>query len=93
MTWLCIAIHETSQAANYILNHASTVYSHTKTSATQTLTHSHTSTQNGCSPLFQASEEGYDEIVEMLLQAGATVDLQTKVEDCYYDPTLFICHL
>ena len=29
----------------------------------------------------------------MLLQAGATVDLQTKVKDCYYDSTLFICHL
>ena len=30
-------------------------------------------------------------IVEMLLQAGATVDLQNKVEDC--DLTLLICHV
>ena len=46
---------------------------------------------DGCSPLYDASQEGHDGIVEMLLQAGATVDLQTKVEEC--DSTLFICHL
>ena len=46
-------------------------------------------TQDGFSPLYTASQEGHDRIVEMLLQAGATVDLQTKVENCYY---LFICH-
>ena len=48
-------------------------------------THTHTHTQNGYFPLYDASQEGHDGIVEMLLQAGATVDLQTKVEDCYYD--------
>ena len=47
--------------------------------------------QEGYLPLHNASAEGYDGIVEMLLQAGATVDLQTKVEDC--DLTLFICHV
>ena len=53
-------------------------------------THTHTHTQNGFFPLFLASHEGHDKIVEMLLQAGATVDLQNKVKDCYYDSTLFI---
>ena len=50
----------------------------------------HTHTQDGFFPLFDASQEGHDGIVEMLLQAGATVDLQNKVEDCYYDSTLLI---
>ena len=51
-------------------------------------THMHTHmhicvyTQEGYSPLHNASVEGHDRIVEMLLQAGATVDLQQKVEDC-----------
>ena len=30
-------------------------------------------------PLYYASQEGYDGIVEMLLQAGSKVDLQIKV--------------
>jgi len=55
--------------------------------------HTHAHTQGGSFPLEIASSKGHDEIVEMLLQAGATVDLQEKVEDCYYDSTLFICHL
>ena len=38
-------------------------------------------------PLISASKEGHDRIVEMLLQAGATVDLQNEVENCY----LFTC--
>ena len=42
----------------------------------------HTSTQDGGFPLFMASQEGHDRIVEMLLQAGATVNLERKVEDC-----------
>ena len=46
-------------------------------------------TQDGIFPLYVASDKGHDEIVEMLLQAGARVDLQTKVED---RSTLFICH-
>ena len=37
--------------------------------------------QDGFFPLSDASQEGYDEIVQMLLQAGATVDLQNKVKD------------
>ena len=48
-------------------------------------------TQEGFLPLHNASAKGYDEIVEMLLQAGATVDLQTKVKEC--DLTLLICHV
>ena len=41
----------------------------------------HTHLQNGFFPLSDASQEGFDEIVRMLLQAGATVDLQNKVKD------------
>ena len=52
--------------------------------------YTHTHTQDGLFPLYVASQEGHDRIVEMLLQAGATVDLQNKVEDCYYDSTLLI---
>ena len=37
--------------------------------------------QDGFIPLSNASQEGYDEIVQMLIQAGATVDLQNKVKD------------
>ena len=54
--------------------------------------HTHTRTKDGSFPLFDASQKGYDGIVEMLLQAGATVDLRTKVKDCYHS-ILFICHL
>ena len=38
--------------------------------------------QEGSFPLFVASQEGHDRVVEKLLQAGATVDLQDKVENC-----------
>ena len=37
--------------------------------------------QDGFFPLSDASQKGYDEIVQLLLQAGATVDLQNKVKD------------
>ena len=72
--------------------HTTHIHTHTHTH-THTYTHTYTHTQDGFFPLYGASQEGYDGIVEMLLQAGATVDLQTKVEDCYYDSTLFICLL
>ena len=50
---------------------------------THTHPHAHAKTyksQNGLFSLYYASMKGYYEIVEMLLKAGATVDLQTKVE-------------
>ena len=49
-------------------------------------------TQEGFLPLYDASAEGHDGVVEMLLQARATVDLQAKVEG-YYDSTLKECDL
>ena len=73
--------------------HTPHMHAHTHNTHVHTHTHTHTHTQDGYSPLYAASSKGYDKIVEMLLQAGATVDLQFKVEDCYYDSTLFICHL
>ena len=36
-------------------------------------------TQDELFPLYYASRGGYDGIVEMLIQAGSTVDLQNKV--------------
>ena len=55
---------------------------------TCTFTHNHhtyihitMSTQDGYFPLYVVSQEGHDRVVEMLLQAGATVDLQNKVEN------------
>ena len=48
-------------------------------------THTHTHTtmcmQDGFFPLYIASQEGHERVVEMLLQAGGTVDLQSKVEN------------
>ena len=35
--------------------------------------------QDGFFPLFSASQEGHDRVVEKLLQAGATVNLRNKV--------------
>ena len=76
-----------------ILEHYKCTHTHARTDAhTQTHTHArthahahtHTHTQDGFFPLYSASSKGYDGIVEMLLQTGATVDLQQKVEDCYY---------
>ena len=57
---------------------------------TQHYTHNTMCTQDGYFPLYVASQKGHDRIVEILLHAGATVDLQNKVKDRYY---LFICHL
>ena len=62
------------------------IYAH---NTTHTCTHNIMCTQDGVCPLHIASQEGHDRVVEMLLQAGATVDLQNKVENYY----LFICNL
>ena len=51
------------------------VHSHTNT------THTTMCLQEGNCPLFIASLEGHDKTVKILLQAGATVDLQAKVEN------------
>ena len=45
--------------------------------------HNTMSIQNGGCPLLLASQEGHDKTVEILLQAGATVDLPDKVESYY----------
>ena len=45
--------------------------------------HTHVHTQGQSSPLQIASGKGHGRIVEILLQARATVDLQNKVENCY----------
>ena len=50
---------------------------------TQPHTHSTMCKQDGHCLLHIASLKGHDRIVKILLQAGATVDLQNKVEKCY----------
>ena len=65
-----------------------------------TCTHNTMCTQDGHCPLYVASQEGHDGVVEMLLQAEATVDLQDKVEivticscvTCVMPCTLFTVH-
>ena len=52
-------------------------------SRTQHHTHTTMYIQNGHYPLYIASQKGHDKTVEILLQAGATVDLQAKVESYY----------
>ena len=72
--------------------HAHATHKHVctfKHNTTHTCTHTTMCMQNGHCPLYVASQEGHDRIVEILFQAGATVDLHDKVENCY----LFICHL
>ena len=49
--------------------------------------------QDGFFPLFSASQEGHDRIVEKLLQAGATVDLQNKVVKFVVHLSLVIWHV
>ena len=51
---------------------------------THTCTHNTMCMQNGASSLFVASQEGHDRVVEKLLQAGATVDLQRKVKIAFF---------
>ena len=48
-------------------------------------------TQDGSFPLISASQKGHDRIVEKLLQAGATVDLQNKV--LFVHLSLVMCHV
>ena len=55
------------------------LHAHTHTLDTHTHTHTHKHTQDGFFPLFGASQEGHDGIVEMLLKARAVVDLKDKV--------------
>ena len=50
---------------------------------THNTTHTTMCVQNGVCPLHIASQEGHDKTVEILLQAGATVDLQVKVCICH----------
>ena len=49
------------------------IYAHNATHITMCM-------QAGGCPLYIASQEGHDKTVKILLQAGATVDLQNKVE-------------
>ena len=68
-----------------------TPHTHTHT---HTHTHAHTNTlcmQKGYCPLHYASQKGHDRVMELLLQAGVTVDLQSKVENCVL-LSFVLCH-
>ena len=64
------------------IHHAHVTHKYACTLRTQHHTHNHVQ-QNGNCPLYIASWKGHDKTVEILLQAGATVDLQNKVESYY----------
>ena len=80
-TWMHTLMHMYTQPHTHAL--ATQKYACTFTHKTPH-THNTMCTQNGVCPLYIASQKGHDRIVEMLLQAGATVDMQSKVENCYY---------
>ena len=65
-----------SSAPDVTRKHAC-IFTHTNT------THTTMCIQDGDCPLHTASQNGHDRIVEIFLQAGATVDLQNKVENYY----------
>ena len=65
------------------LTHSHAIHKHVHSHTTpHTYIHTTMSTQDGFFSLFIASQEGHDRVVEKLLQAGATVDLHNKVENC-----------
>ena len=66
-------VHTTMRHAHVTRKHAC-VFTHTNT------THTTMCIQDGGCSLFFASHMGHDKTVEILLHAGATVDLQDKVE-------------
>ena len=85
--------HTNAHVHNHTRMHVqhTNIHVHLRTQChTHTCTHNTMCTQDGTSSLFIASRKGHDRVVEKLLQAGATVDLQEKVENCCY---LFISHL
>ena len=51
---------------------------------THNTTHTTMCMQDGVCPLRIASQKGRDKTVKILLQAGATVDLQDKVDSYYW---------
>ena len=81
-TYTCI-LHSEGTDTMHTLMHMYT-QSHTHAHSTHKHVHAHTTMckQDGHCPLYTASQEGHDRIVDLLLQAGATVDLQDKVEYC-----------
>ena len=89
-----VHVHTTTHTCTCNTQICAYIYAH---NTTHTCTHNTMCTQDGVCPLHIASQEGHDRVVEMLLQAGATVDLQTKVENwssftCDVPCTLFIVH-
>ena len=81
---ICINHSEcTDTNAHTIVFVHTTIHPHnTYNTSYTTTTHTTMCMQDGFFPLFSASQEGHDSVVEKLHQAGATVDLQDKVENC-----------
>ena len=73
-------IHTTTHTCTCNTQICMCIYAH---NTTHTCTHNTMCTQDEDCPLNDASREGHDRIVEMLLHAGAIVDLQNKVFHCF----------
>ena len=73
----------TNAHTNVSFTHTHPIHKHVHSHTTMHHTYIHItmSTQLGFFPLYVASQKDHDRIVETLLQAGATVDLQNKVEN------------
>ena len=72
-------VHTTTHTCTCNAQISMYIYEH---NTTHTCTHNTMWMQNGGSSLYIASQNGHDRVVEKLLQAGATVDLQDKVVIC-----------
>ena len=73
-------VHTTTHPCTCNTQICTYIYAH---NTTHTCTHNTMCMQDGDCPLYIASQEGHDKTVEILLQAGAVVDLQNKVESYY----------
>ena len=74
--------HTNAHVTHNTTNHAHVTHKHACI-FTHNTTHTTMCMQEGDCPLHIASQKGHDKTVKILLQAGATVDLQDKVESYY----------
>ena len=68
----------TNAHTNVLFTHTHAIHKHVHSHTTMHIT---MSMQDGYFPLYVASQNDHYRVVEKLLQAEATVDLQTKVEN------------
>ena len=71
----------TNAHTNLLFTHTHAIHKHVHSHNHHAYIHITMSTQDGYFPLYVASQNDHYRVVEKLLQAGATVDLQNKVEN------------